>query len=212
MNTTSDSAEQLIRLYLNGIEYALRISGSASKNIVAALYVLSKDNKKTKGKTRLANMLKSNSELRIFSIKKSDMETFAKEAKCYGVLYSALVNKSNMDFDGMIDIMVKAEDAPKVNRIVERFKLLTVDKAKIIAEEITKEMNEKKQNPLNVKAEKENPLENSSNNKTELNGNTKKKSVRKELQKYKAEELNKNNTVKDLNKSFKSKKEKSKTR
>ena len=33
--------------------------------------------------------------------------------------------------DGMVDIMVRAEDASKINRIVERFKLATVDTVSI---------------------------------------------------------------------------------
>ena len=40
-------------------------------------------------------MLKSDKEQKIFSIKSQDMKVFAKEAKSYGVLYCALVNKKN---------------------------------------------------------------------------------------------------------------------
>lgn len=140
MSTSSDSAEQLIRLYLDGAEFALKITGSATKNIVAALYAMSKDKKASKGRTRLANMLKSDKELKIFSLNKEDMKVFASQAKIYGILYCALVNKKNKDFDGMVDILVRAEDAPKVDRIIERFNLDTVDRAKIIKDEIEKEM------------------------------------------------------------------------
>ena len=144
MSTSSDSAEQLIRLYLDGAEFALKITGSATKNIVAALYAMSKEKKASKGRTRLATMLKADKELKIFSVKKEDMKVFVKQAKIYGVLYCTLVNKNNKDFDGMVDIMVRAEDAPKVDRIIERFNLDTVAKAKIIKDEITKEMENSK--------------------------------------------------------------------
>ena len=143
MSISSDSAEQLIRLYFEGAEFLLKISGSATKNIVAALYAMSKDKKASKGKTRLVNMLKSDKELKIFSIKKNEMKIFAKQAKGYGVLYCALINKKNKNFDDMVDIMVRAEDAPKINRIIERFNLTTVDKAKIVQDEINKELQEK---------------------------------------------------------------------
>ena len=143
MSISSDSAEQLIRLYFEGAEFLLKISGSATKNIVAALYAMSKDKKVSKGKTRLVNMLKSDKELKIFSIKKNEMKIFAKQAKGYGVLYCALINKKNKNFDDMVDIMVRAEDAPKINRIIERFNLTTVDKAKIVQDEINKELQEK---------------------------------------------------------------------
>ena len=156
MSVSSDSAEQLIRLYIDETEFALKITGSAIKNIIAALYVISKDTSKSKGKARLSKMLKTEKELKIFSVKKDDMKIFAREAKSYGVLYCALVNKKNQNIDNMIDIMVRAEDAPKVNRIIERFKLDTVDKA-VIKSEIEKEKAEETGN-----IEQENDLSDSS--------------------------------------------------
>ena len=65
MNTSSDSAEQLIRLYLDGTEFTLKITGSAIKNIAVALYTISKDTSKSKGKARLSKMLRSEKELKI---------------------------------------------------------------------------------------------------------------------------------------------------
>ena len=86
MSISSDSAEQTIRLTLEGIEVVAKISGAAAKNIAVALYTISQDQKKvSKGKTRLTNMLKSDNELKIFSIKKEDLKTFCHEAKRYGV-------------------------------------------------------------------------------------------------------------------------------
>ena len=59
-----------------------------------------------------------------------DLKQFATEAKRYGVVYCALRGKERSG-DGMVDIMVRAEDASKINRIVERFKLATVDTVSI---------------------------------------------------------------------------------
>lgn len=131
MSVSSDSAEQLMRLYIDETEFLLKITGSAIKNIAAALYVASKDTSSKKGKARLKTMLKSEKELKIFSVKRSDMRIFANEAKSYGVLYCVLKNKEHQDVDDMIDIMVRADDAPKVNRIIERYKLNTIDKATV---------------------------------------------------------------------------------
>ena len=39
--------------------------------------------------------------------------------------------EKNKDIDGMVDVMVKDEDASRINRIVERFKLTTTDTAKL---------------------------------------------------------------------------------
>jgi hypothetical protein len=134
VSISSESAEQTIKLILDGTVVVAKISGMAVKNIAVALYTISQDQKQTKGKTRLNNMLKSDNELKIFSIKKEDLKTFYQEAKSYGILYCALINRRNKNIDGMVDIMVRAKDAPQVNRIVERYNLATFDKASIQTE------------------------------------------------------------------------------
>lgn len=132
MNNSGDAAEQVVRLSLEGTEVALRLTGSAAKNIAAALYTVAKnkDRNKIKGHQRLSAMLKSGKELKVFTLSEEHLKQFAQEAKRYGVVYCALRGKEK-SADGMVDIMVRAEDASKINRIVERFKLATVDAASI---------------------------------------------------------------------------------
>lgn len=134
MSVSGDASEQVVRLSLEGFEVLAKLTGSGAKNIAAMLYTIMKDNKQTKGKTRLNNMLKAGKPLKIFSIKNEDLETFKYEAKKYGILYCALVDKKHINYDGMTDIMVKDEDASRINRIVERFKLTTINTAKIDTE------------------------------------------------------------------------------
>lgn len=134
MSISSESAEQMTRMILQGEEICLKATGKAAKEVIALIAAVMKSKSQTKGKTRLTNMLKSGKELKVFSVKKEDLKRFMQEAKRYGVLYSALVNKNNKNFDGMVDIMVRAEDASKINRIVERFKIATVNEAEIRTE------------------------------------------------------------------------------
>lgn len=114
---------------------ALKLTGSAAKNVAAAIYAVLKnrDKNKIKGHQRLTGMLKSGKELKVFTISEEHLKQFAKEAKRYGVVYCALKGKEK-SADGMVDVMVRAEDASKINRIVERFKLSTVDAASIKSE------------------------------------------------------------------------------
>lgn len=118
---SSDSAEEIVRISLEGMEIAFKIAGAGAKNIAVAMYTIMKDNQQTKGKTRLTTMLKSNKTLKIFTIRAEELKKFSQEAKRYGVLYCALANKKNSKIDGMVDIMVREEDASKINRIAERF-------------------------------------------------------------------------------------------
>ena len=132
MTNTGDAAEQVVRFSLEGTEVALKLTGSAAKNIAAALYAVLKNRDKTKikGRQRLTSMLKSGRELKVFTVPEKHLKQFAAEAKRYGVVYCALREKGQ-SADGMVDIMVRAEDASKINRIVERFHLAAVDTVSI---------------------------------------------------------------------------------
>lgn len=153
MNSSGDAAESIVRMSLQGTEVALRITGAATKNVIAALYALSQDKQKVKGRTKLENMLKSGKELKVFSVKYDDLKKFTEEAKRYGVLFSALIDKKQKNVDGMVDIMVKAEDAGKINRIVERFNLATIDTASIKSD--IKKSKESKDKGIEIKSVEE---------------------------------------------------------
>ena len=131
MNAGGDAADQMIRFYFEGIEVIAKLSGKGAEHVIALLLNIMKENKQTKGRTRLDSMIKSGKDLKVFTIEKKDLEKFSKEAKSYGVLYSALIDRKNKNFDGMVDIMVRQEDASKINRIVERFNLTTSNPTQI---------------------------------------------------------------------------------
>lgn len=129
MSYQGDAAEQVVRLSLETGEIAVRLAGSGAKQVAVLLYAILKDQQKTKGKTRLSNLLRSGKELKVFAVKDGDLKKFCQEAKKYGVLYCVLKDRDATD--GITDIMVRAEDASKINRIFERFRLATVDMAQL---------------------------------------------------------------------------------
>ena len=137
-----------------------------------------------------------------------------KEAKRYGILFSALVDKQNSN--GNVDIIVKAEDSSRVNRIVKKCSIATVIDEGELKAELTKakqeKMNDKKdllnkadveekklnlqesenkenQHPLVEKNNKENQLKNLSKvlKKQEDNTKVKRKSVKEDLKEIKEE-------------------------
>lgn len=216
MNTSGDAAESIVRMSLQGLEVAVKLSGSGAKNVAAIMIAMLKDQKQTKGKTRLTNMLKSGKELKVFTVKEEDLRKFTEEAKRYGVLFCALKGKGK-SLDGIVDIMVRAEDASKINRIVERFNLATVDTASIkseiqkskdskdkgvviksveerlvddiLSKPISKEENDMS-NPQVAKTEKNPPSEPILNNKNKSDKGTKseKPSIREEIKSIKEEQ------------------------
>ena len=150
----SEAADQVVSMSLKSIEVVAKISGVGAKNLAAYLYAVLKQQKKTKGKARLESLLRSGEELKVFAVRREDLQKFCKESKRYGVLYCALRDKKSAD--GLCDIMVRAKDASKINRIVERFKLATVDTA-TIKTEIEKSRAEKQEQK--APAEKGTPAE-----------------------------------------------------
>lgn len=123
--SSGEAAEQVVRMTLNGVEVAAKISGKAAERLAVLLYAVLKDQKKTRGKTRLNSMLRSGKELKVFAIGDRDLEKFCREAKKYGILYCVLKDKTAND--GHIDVFVRAEDASKINRIFDRFGIATAD-------------------------------------------------------------------------------------
>jgi len=135
MTNGGDAAEQVVRLSLEGFEVAAKLSGAAAKNIAVLLVSVLKEEQKTKGKARLTSMIRSGKELKVFSIPNKDLKKFTEQAKRYGVLYCVLRDKNTKGDNVPVDIIARAEDASKIQRIVERFELGgTVDKAAIITE------------------------------------------------------------------------------
>lgn len=137
---TSESADELVKICIDGVDKILRISGVAAKNIALMLIAMSKEKAQTSGKTRLTNMLRTGKPLDIFTIKASDLKKFSQEAKKYGILYCALANKKNNKIDGMVDIMVREEDGAKIDRISKRFNFKDVA---TIKQELDKEKEDK---------------------------------------------------------------------
>lgn len=172
---SSESAEAVVRMTLQGSEVALKIAGSGTKELLIMLYTILNGRQKVKGRTSLTNMLKSGKELKVFSVKQEDLKKFTQEAKRYGVLFNVLMDRRKNSPDGVVDIMVKTEDAYKINRIVDRFNLASVNiaelKSEIEKEMIDKMMKDAKEKGIAVKTFDDEFLNNlvNSSSKDEIN-------------------------------------------
>jgi hypothetical protein len=133
MDATEQAIDQTLRLTFTGAEYVLRLSGAGTKHLASALWSVATTQQKSKGKARLESLLKSGKELKVFNISESELATFAKEAKRYGVLY-AVIKGGKDNPDALVDVMVKTEDAAKINRIVEKLELGRFDETSVVVE------------------------------------------------------------------------------
>ena len=106
MNYGGDAADQIVRYSMEGMEHTLRISGSIAKNLAVFIVAVLKDQKKTYGKTQMVRMIKERRPTK-----------FAREAKARGLLYVVIKDKKKPINN---EIMVFAEDAAKMNRVLDR--------------------------------------------------------------------------------------------
>lgn len=120
MNYGADAADQIVRYSLDGVEHTLRISGTVAKNLAIFITAVMKDQKKTRGRTRMERMLRERKPMKFFSVPKDRLREFAQEAKSKGLLYVIIRDKKHPDLS---EIMVFAEDAAKVNRVLDNMQL-----------------------------------------------------------------------------------------
>lgn len=99
---------------------ALKLSGLAAKNFALFVYAVLKDQKKTRGKTRLVRMLKEQRPFKFFKVPVGYMKEFAREAKEHGLLYVPIRNRQKSE---RIEVVVFADDASKIQRIYDNLGL-----------------------------------------------------------------------------------------
>ena len=105
---------------MEGTEVALKLSGLAAKNFALFVYAVLKDQKKTRGKTRLVRMLREQRPFKFFKVPVSYMKEFAREAKEHGLLYVPIRNRQKSE---RIEVVVFADDASKIQRIYDNLGL-----------------------------------------------------------------------------------------
>jgi len=133
MDESGEAAERAVRITLDGMVYALKVSGNGALHLATFLRQSLADENKTSGQMKMASMLKSGKELKVFTLTEDELKAFAAEAKRYGVTYCVLRDKDTGK-GHPVEVMVKAEDASKIQRIFERLEFASVDTSEIESE------------------------------------------------------------------------------
>ena len=125
MSEESQVVQTMISAAEKGAEATARIALETgkgvlhtAKSIVALAAALIKSHPKSKGKIKLTKMVSQGKELVPFQILERDKAAFHKLAKDYGITYVMVKNSKTQD--GRVEIIAKAEDAGRINRIIER--------------------------------------------------------------------------------------------
>ena len=120
MSQGSDAAEQMVKETMIISETAAKWAGLGAKNLAVLLTLYLREEHRLKGETNLKKLLKEGKEIRVFCLDKDNLAEFKQHTKDYGIVYSALKQKN--DDSLIVDVLVKAEDTPRVNRILEKMK------------------------------------------------------------------------------------------
>lgn len=127
MGTEAQEAEFVVRLALQGMSYIMQISGQGATHIAAIIQAIKNQPDTSPGAKRLASMLKSGESLRVFTITENNLPEFAQEAKRYGCQYCMAKRSGENIAEGTYDLLVKDIDAVRINHIIEKLNLATVD-------------------------------------------------------------------------------------
>lgn len=111
-----EAADEVVRIMLNGTEVALRLTGSAAKNLGVILYEWAKNNPKVTGKTSMMKLLRSGEELQVVTLTREQYDQFKAMAKKQ-VLFAPFVNKEKND--GMVEVVISSRSLAIVNHILE---------------------------------------------------------------------------------------------
>ncbi len=120
MNLGGEAADQVVRYSLEGIDHGLRLSGTMAKNLAVFLAAVMKNNQKSYGRISMARMLRENRPLKFFTVPSNRIHEFSKEAKKRGLPYVVIRDRKNPK---LCELMVFADDAAKVNRVMDQMEL-----------------------------------------------------------------------------------------
>lgn len=122
-----EAADQLVRMMLSGSEVAVRLGGSALKNMLALTMALAKNNKTISGKINLGKMLRETRDLRQFPMTPEQYRQFSKLAKKQKILFSAIRDKDGTG--KLIDVILPVTELDRANMIFERMGYLSPEPA-----------------------------------------------------------------------------------
>ena len=116
-----EAADQLVRMMLSGGEVAVRLTGSAVKNLLAISLALAKSHKKISGKVRMGKMLQQTRDLRVFPMTQEEYREFRHKAREPKLLYAAIQNSRDPnDPQSMVDVVMPATEVERANLVSQK--------------------------------------------------------------------------------------------
>ena len=131
MAVENETADQVVRMVLQGSEVVLKLSGEAALKVATMIYNALKGDLTTKGRATLWEFMKSGKEQKMFKIPDTHLKAFTLASKKYGFPFVVLKDKTNKD--GFTSILAYSTDASKVDRVMEKLQI-NAKKVKVTSE------------------------------------------------------------------------------
>ena len=116
MDVSGEVADLMVKESIQITEESVKLLAAGAKNLTAFLLALAQDNKKLSGKTNMARLLREGKELKVFSIRESDLADFKAFAK-KNVLYSVVKDKGAGN--GIVNLITNVDYVSQVNHFME---------------------------------------------------------------------------------------------
>lgn len=113
-----EAADQMVRMMLSGGEVAVRLSGSAAKNLLAMSLALAKSHKKLCGKVRMGRMLRETRDIRVFPMTPVQYRVFQKAAGQQKLLYAAI--KDADEKGKLVDVVMPVTELDRAKMVFKR--------------------------------------------------------------------------------------------
>ena len=116
MDVSAEAADLVVKEGIQATESAVKLAGSAVKNVAALLLALQRQDNKVIGKTTAKRLARDPVPAEVIPLKKEDMRQFKKLAKEYGILYFFAQKKGNES--GYINVVSNQNYAAQLNAVM----------------------------------------------------------------------------------------------
>ena len=111
----ADSAEQTVRILLNGVEVTLRIAGNTVVNLMEILRTIRPEGRETSPGDPVTRLFESREDLHVLSMQREDFRVFRTRTD-EDLPYLPFVNRKRSD--GIVDVVLPERCVPRAEQIL----------------------------------------------------------------------------------------------
>lgn len=117
MDVSAEAADLVVKEGIQATESAVKLAGSALKNVAALLLALKRQDNKVVGQTNAKRLARDPAPAVVIPLKREDMGQFKKLAKEYGILYFTAQKRGSTQ--GYVNVVSNQNYAAQLNAVME---------------------------------------------------------------------------------------------